>query len=127
MKAHKSHHMHHGHDGHDIHAHVKKHSMKHHRKAHKRGGKVSEGQEVHDETPHEVYAGAGSNVVKEASRKKRGGSVHKHVEAHGHHAKHRLDRPARKHGGKVGSDMSPFSSAHNVKTPAGRDVEPGES
>jgi len=132
MKAHKSHgmhHEHHGHHEHDIHAHVKKHSMKHHRKAHKRGGKVEEGHEVHDDAPHEVYAGAGSNVVKDAAKKKRGGALkHKHVEAHGHHAHHRLDRPARKHGGKVGgSDMSPLSSAHKVKTPAGRDVGPGES
>ena len=125
MKAHKSHGMHHEHD---IHAHVKKHSMKHHRKAHKRGGKVEEGHEVHDESPKVVYAGAGSNVVKEAAHKKRGGALkQKHVEAHGHHAHHRLDRPKRKSGGKVGSDMSPFSSAHAVKTPAGRDVGPGES
>jgi hypothetical protein len=49
------------------------------------------------------------------------------VDAHGDMAKHRLDRPARKHGGKVGSEMSPVSSAHNVKTPAGREVGPGES
>jgi hypothetical protein len=119
MKDHKSDNMY---------AHVKKHSMKNQRKAHKRGGKVSQGQEIHDDTPSMVYSGKDSNVVKEAAHKKRGGALKaKHLEAHGDHAKHRLDRPARKHGGKVGSDMSPFSSAHNVKTPAGREVGPGES
>ena len=122
MKDHKSDNMY------DVHAHVKKHSMKNQRKAHKRGGKVSEGTEVRDETPSMVYAGKDSNVLKEAARKKRGGALKaKHVDAHGDMAKHRLDRPARKHGGQVGSDMSPFSSAHNVKTPAGREVGTGES
>jgi hypothetical protein len=114
---------------HDIHAHVKHHSMKHHRSAHAKGGKVSEGVMAHDETPHEVYAGAGSDVVKEASKKKRGGKVAhhmKHVAMHGEHAKHRLDRPARKSGGRVGSEMAPFSAASKVKTPAGRDVDAGE-
>ena len=120
------------HSEHDIHAHVKHHSMKHHRKAHKKGGHVEEGEMAHDDTPSEVYAGAGSNVVKEASKKKHGGAAkhhRKHVEMHGHHAHSRLDRPKRKSGGKVGkgSDMHPFSDAHDVHSPAGRDVEPGES
>ncbi len=54
-----------------------------------------------------VYAGAGSNVAKEAvstENKKRGGPVI------GKAAKPRLDRRAR--GGGVGADKSPFSSAH---------------
>jgi len=131
----KHHHAHHEHHGHDIHAHVKHHSMKHHRKARKHGGHVGHdehGVMAHDETPSEVYAGAGSHVVKEAAKKKRGGAMKhhgKHVEMHGHHAHHRLDRPKRKSGGKVGkgSDMHPFSSAHDVHTPAGRDVDSGES
>lgn len=114
-----------------------KHHMGHHahRKHHKHGGLVGnvaqEGDIAHDEAPHEVYAGAGSNVVKEAMKKKRGGKVHhahKEVEAHGHHAHHRLDRPKRKSGGKVGgAEMHPFSAAHHVKSPAGRDVDAGES
>jgi hypothetical protein len=85
----------------------------------------AKGDVAKDEAPRTVYAGAGSEVVKSAMKKKRGGSVKKakHVEAHGAHAKHRLDRPARKAGGRVGADMKPFSSAANVKTPAGRDVD----
>ena len=81
------------------------------------------GEMAKDATPSDVYAGKGSNVVREASKKKRGGKT---VAMHGDKAGHRLDRPARKSGGKVGS-MSPFSAAHNVKSPAGRDVESGES
>ncbi len=53
-----------------------------------------------------VYAGAGSNVAKEAvstENKKRGGPVL------GKAARPRLDRRAR--GGGVGADKSPFSSA----------------
>ena len=101
------------------------------RSHHAKGGATvhdQHGETPHDETPKEVYAGAGSNVVKEAAKKKRGGAL-KHVAAHGSHAKHRLDRPARKSGGRTGggADMHPFSSAHNVKSPAGRDVDAGES
>lgn len=43
-------------------------------------------------------------VLKEAKETKRGGKVH------GAAAKHRVDKRAR--GGRVGSDKSPFSSAH---------------
>ena len=95
------------------------------RTARKDGGRLggpAKGDIAHDETPKEVYAGAGSNVVKEAAKKKRGGAA-KHVAAHGKMAKHRLDRPARKSGGGVGAEMRPLSAASNVKTPAGRDVD----
>jgi hypothetical protein len=130
------HHKHHGHhDGH--HAHHEMHGVhhEHHRKHRKTGGRnvIEKGDIANDETPKEVYAGAGSDVVKEAAKKKRGGAMKhkaahlKHLHAHGHHAKHRLDRPARKHGGKVDGMKSPFSAAHDVKTPAGRDVDSGES
>jgi hypothetical protein len=134
MKHHSEHHGHHAHHM------VKKHSM--HaikgRSHHKKGGAVESpmhGEVDHDETPSEVYSGAGSHVVKEAGEKhaarKRGGrthKAHKHLEMHGHHAHHRLDRPARKSGGAVGgSEMRPLSAANKVKTPAGRMVEPGES
>ena len=84
----------------------------------------TKGEKAADATPSMIYAGANSNVVKEAMKKKRGGSVKgKHVAAHGKMAAHRLDRPARKAGGRVGADMKPFSSAASVKTPAGRDVD----
>jgi len=61
----------------------------------------------------EVYSGAGSNVVKEAMEKKRGGMVKKEVEKpEGKKAKMRMDkRPRRASGGRVGADRSPFSSA----------------
>lgn len=62
--------------------------MKH--KAHRaKGGRV-------------VYAGKGSHVEHEAEEKKHGGKVH------GHKGKHRIHK---KHGGGVGSDLNPFSSA----------------
>lgn len=89
-------------------------------------GSAQRGVHVSDMSPSSVYAGGGSNVVKEAKARKHGGRA-KDVMAHGKDAKHRLDRPARKSGGKVGSEKSPFSAAHNVKTPAGRMVESGES
>lgn len=76
----------------------------------------------------EVYAGADSNVVKEAEEgkekeekssggragRKRGG----HVD--GEKAKMRLDRPGRKRGGRTmsaggNSDKSPFTAAENTK------------
>ena len=107
----------------DIHANVKHQSMKSMRARHAKGGKVEEGFIVNDETPSDVYAGKDSPTVKEASAHKRGGKV-KHVAMQGEQSKSRLDRPARKAGGRVGSDMSPFSSASKVKTPAGRDVDP---
>lgn len=118
------------HHAHTEHTHVKHHSMKHTRSHHAKGGAThhdEHGEAAHDDTPKEVYAGAGSHVVKEAAKKKRGGAL-KHLHAHGEHAKHRLDRPARRAGGRTGgADMHPFSSAHNVKSPAGRDVDAGES
>jgi len=108
---------------HDMHAHVKHQSMKSMRARHAKGGKVEEGFIVNDETPSDVYAGKDSPTVKSASKLKRGGAA-KNVGMHGEQAKHRLDRPARKSGGRIGCEMSPMSSASNVKTPAGRDVDP---
>ena len=66
------------------------------------------------------YNAVGSNVVKEADDKdeggemKKGGRVKKRADGgkvHGDKPKMRLDRPKRKDGGRVGSDMSPMSSA----------------
>jgi hypothetical protein len=66
-----------------------------------------------------VYSGAGSNVVKEAEEKKRGGRVKETKEVEkpeGKKPKHRLDkRPRRASGGRVGADKSPFSSAASPK------------
>lgn len=96
----------------------------------KKADSPMKGVKADDAKPGMVYAGGDSNVVKEASKYKRGGKVKgamKHVGMSGKKAHDRLDRPKRKSGGGVGSDMKPFSSAHNVKTPAGRDVDAGES
>lgn len=68
-----------------------------------------------------VYAGAGSNVLKEAMERKRGGKV---MEGEGEAAKERSDRPKRAKGGAVpgrargggiGADKKPLSSAANIK------------
>jgi hypothetical protein len=69
------------------------------------GGGVQKGVKANDAAPTEVYAGAGSNVVKEAKERKHGGKVD------GAKAKMRSDRSARKSGGRVGSNMNPLSSA----------------
>lgn len=54
------------------------------------------------------YAGGESNVAKEAAERKHGGkAMGKHG---GHKGHHRLDKRA--HGGRVGADKHPFSSAH---------------
>jgi hypothetical protein len=89
-------------------------------------GGMNKGMHFPDSSPSDVYAGANSNVVRDAKKRKHGGRT-KDVSAHGHDSKHRLDRPARKSGGKVGAEKSPFSAAHNVKNPPGRMVESGES
>ena len=121
----------------------KAHHHMHPRAEHKKGGKVRhhhaaggsehpmEGDWAHDEAPKEVYAGAGSNVVKEAEEKKRGGRAkrkhggHAMGKVHGAAAKKRGDRMARKSGGRAGSDKNPLSSAHAGKEPAGhRSYEP---
>ncbi len=52
------------------------------------------------------YAGADSNVAKEAAERKRGGKV---VKMAGKKGKARLDKRAR--GGRAGSDKNPYSSA----------------
>jgi hypothetical protein len=75
-----------------------KHHMKH-KKAH--GGATSE------KGRHEVDD-VGSNEMKEVHEKKHGGAV-EHGKVHGHKGKHRVKKA---HGGKVGSDTHPFSSAH---------------
>lgn len=112
MKGHKAHHY--GSDPHH----------KHPRAEHAKGGKTGgdhpkEGHFAKDEAPKEVYAGAGSHVVSEAKEKKHGGRTKRkhggHV--HGMAAKHRADRPARKSGGRSGSNMNPLSSAHAGKEP----------
>lgn len=76
-----------------------------------------------DPSPKEVYAGAGSNVVKEADERKDGGRVKKKEvgKVEGKIAKMRLDRPGRKSGGRVGADRSPLSEAAKTTGPSDKE------
>lgn len=75
-----------------------------------------------DASPKEVYAGAGSNVVKEADERKDGGRVKKEGgKVDGKKAKMRLDRPGRKMGGRVGADRSPLSEAAKLTGPSDKE------
>lgn len=84
------------------------------RKSHKRadGGKVEE-------------AGGNPSVFADLKRK-RGGRVKGREKEEGKEAgrppgelsRHRLDRPGRKRGGRVGADTNPLSSAHNTTSPS---------
>jgi hypothetical protein len=76
------------------------------------GGMVEKGVKANDASPTEVYAGAGSNVVKEAKERKHGGKVD------GAKSKMRMDRAKRKSGGRVGSNMNPLSSAAKGTEPS---------
>ena len=67
------------------------------------------GHKVKDESPKEVYADEGSNVVKEARERKKGGKVM------GKAAMKRADRKPRKSGGSCTSN--PFSEAKNTSSP----------
>jgi hypothetical protein len=87
-------------------------------KGRKTGGVVAD-----DKAPSEVYAGAGSNVVKEAKERKHGGKAKKHAAMHGHKSAHRADRAPRKSGGRTGSNMNPLSSAHAGTAPKGRNMQ----
>ena len=66
------------------------------------------GHKVKDEGAKEVYAGAGSNVVKEARERKKGGKVMGKAPAK------RADRKARASGGCV---SNPYSTAKNTSSP----------
>lgn len=82
----------------------------------KAGGGATEpqGKMVDDPAPSEVYAGEGSNVVKEAKQRKKGGKVC------GPMAEKRMDRKPRKSGGKVSAGWDAASSTTN---PPGRNLE----
>lgn len=104
----------------------KAHHHKHPRAEHAKGGKVfgneAKGDDIKDESPSDVYAGANSKVAKEARERKRGGKAVGKV--HGAAAKHHAGRKPRKSGGKVGSDTRPLTSAHKGVAPSGHsDIE----
>lgn len=109
----------------------KEHMMKDMKPKRAKGGAVQDAksEDFGPEMPSEVYSGGGSNVAKEARERKRGGRV-EHMKEHkadggkveGMEAKKRCDRPARKSGGRVGSDQNPYSSA--AKVAGGREERP---
>ncbi len=61
-----------------------------------------------------MIAAGNPNVIKEAESKKKGGRVKKMVGMEGGKSKHRMDRPRRASGGKVGANTHPFSTAHKA-------------
>lgn len=63
------------------------------------------------------------NIQKKISERGSGDSENtsKEVRAHGGGVKHRLDRPGRKRGGRVGADTAPLSSAGKGDNPHGSD------
>ena len=73
---------------------------------------------VKDAAPTEVYAGANSNVVKEAKARKRGGKTIGKMS--GDKAPKRSDRMARKSGGSCVDN--PMSSAASGTPPKGHKV-----
>lgn len=104
--------------------HTGRHHQLHHDMKRASGGGIGEVGKVKEES----YAGTGSDVEKEAERKRggrmkraRGGAVHKRepMMVEGHKGGHRLDRPGRKRGGAVGADSKPFTSAHKLEAPEG--------
>jgi hypothetical protein len=67
-----------------------------------------------DKAPAENSECASLNVMKAAKAKKHGGK------AMGEKSMARADRTPRKAGGRTGSNMNPFSSAHKGTAPKGR-------
>lgn len=86
-------------------------------------GKMQKGVKAHDAAPSDVYAGANSNVVKEARNKaegfKRGGKAKMMEKIHGAAAKAHAGRKPRKSGGSVlssaasGTTRPGFSGTRN--------------
>lgn len=62
-----------------------------------------------------VKANPATDVIKEAEERKKGGKVMGAMS--GALSRHRLDRPGRKMGGRVGADKSPLSSAASTSSP----------
>jgi len=89
--------------------------MKGHRELKRaKGGNVEDALDRKEEGEGKVeaYDAKGSKVEKEAKERKKGGKVER--EGEGKKPRHSMGRPGRKDGGRVGSDKSPFSSAHDV-------------
>ena len=90
--------------------HHEKHEGKKHHKAD--GGRA---HEVVSGNPDVLKEAHGKEPYDEGDERKRGGKVKKKKHGmmpEGKMAKHRMDRPGRKMGGRVGADRMPLSSAH---------------
>ena len=62
-----------------------------------------------------AVASGNPEVLKEAEEKKKGGKAMGKM--HGPMSRHRLDKPGRKTGGRVGADKSPLSTANRSASP----------
>lgn len=104
---------------------------------HRRRGGAAPKEEFNPEHPmrghpggEDFYNAKGSHEEREVEEgEKRGGRVKKKKDGHhadGGRAMRRLDRPGRKRGGGVGSDMRPLSSAAHVKDAEGHKTEMAE-
>lgn len=122
VEHHSGHHGHHHHKGggdvHIPHANEEKPVEKEARKKYKRGGKTVHPMTGEDDM-HMAHGGHSHHQKHHAH----GGHAHKGKKKHIHEASggaphHRMDRPARKSGGKVGADQHPFSSAAKITAPA---------
>lgn len=86
---------------------------RHHEKKHKASGGRT--HEVVSGNPDVLKEAKGEESYDEGDERKRGGKVKKKKSGmmpEGKMAKHRMDRPGRKMGGRVGADRMPLSSAH---------------
>jgi hypothetical protein len=105
---------------------------RHHAKHRAEGGEAgAPGQ--YGKAPEHLWNAHGSNTVREAEQRKRGGKVEHHKKEHheveGHAGKKRHDRPGRgrKRGGGVGANLTPLSTAANVHhTTKGEQEEHGD-
>jgi len=73
----------------------------------------------------QTYTAGKSKVVEAARERKRGGSCMKKggMAVEGKKAKDRMDRPARKRGGKVGSEKSPLTEAARTSDRPNADIQ----
>ena len=114
----------------DAEAEERKHGghVKHRRTARRHGGMAKHVGAMHGEHAKHLDAEAEERKhgghVKHRRAARRHGGMAKHVGAmHGEHAKHHAGRKPRKAGGKVGSDVNPFTSARHGTPPKGRTLD----
>ena len=96
---------------------------RHHEEKHHEGHKRAKGGRV------DMKVSGTPDVFEEADERKHGVKVKKKMKhmgkAEGMKPKHRMDKPGRKRGGRVGADKAPLSSAH-ASTGAGPEDADGQ-